>query len=165
VTATSFEDLITLATRVAERLKERGDTVSVSESATGGLLAAALVAVPGASAYMVGGSVVYTMDARRALLSAAPPAPKGLRGATEEFAIWQATAIRDVTGTIWGLGETGASGPSGNGYGDPAGHGWCAAVGETTLTRHTLTGTEVRSANMYTFGAAALELLAEALGN
>ena len=58
-------DLTPLAARVAEKLKERGDTIAVTESSTGGLISAALLSIPGASAYFVGGSVVYTLESRK----------------------------------------------------------------------------------------------------
>jgi nicotinamide-nucleotide amidase len=159
----SFEQLVDEATEVAGLLKERGESIAVCESSTGGLLAAALTAVPGASAYMIGGAVVYTMDARRALLSNGPRPPKAMRGATEEFAVWEASAIREVAGTTWGIGETGATGPTGNPYGDPAGHGWCAVSGPVEVTRNTLTGESDRTANMYAFVFAALDTLRSAL--
>ncbi|MFT5530065.1 MAG: nicotinamide-nucleotide amidase [Candidatus Poriferisodalaceae bacterium] len=158
----SFETLVDEATVVANLLKERGESIAVCESSTGGLLAAALTAVPGASAYMIGGAVVYTMDARQALLSNGPRPPKGMRGATEEFAVWEATAIREVAGTTWGIGETGATGPTGNPYGDPAGHGWCAVSGPIEATRQILTGVSDRTGNMYAFVSSALATLGSA---
>ncbi|MGY9073646.1 MAG: CinA family protein [Acidimicrobiales bacterium] len=163
MTADTFEQLVSQATVVANFLKQRQDSIALCESSTGGLIAAALTAVPGASAYMVGGAVVYTMDARRALLVNGPRPPQGMRGATEDFAIWEAQAIREVVGTTWGIGETGATGPIGNPYGDPAGHGWCAISGPVEATRHTLTGDSDRTRNMYAFASAALDTFAATL--
>ncbi|MEI7991886.1 MAG: CinA family protein, partial [Actinomycetota bacterium] len=141
------------------------------ESAAGGLISSALLSVPGASAYYLGGTVVYTIAASKALLAGAVEAPKGLRGATEEFARYQAQAIRGRLGTTWGTGETGATGPTPNRYGDPAGHGWLAIAGPlaggnedtTYVTRHVLTGLEDRVANMAVFAAGALRLFLETL--
>src|SRR5688572_4413847 len=56
----SMQTLIPLAEKIAARLQQRGETIAVSESSTGGLISAALLAVPGASAYFLGGAVVYT---------------------------------------------------------------------------------------------------------
>lgn len=146
------------AERVASLLKERGETIAVAEGACGGLVSAALLAVPGASAYFVGGAVIYTFAAKKALLGDAIPTPDGLRGATEAFAAHLAAAIRVRLGTTWGIGEGGAAGPA-NRYGDPAGHAWVAVSGPTERTRHVLTGLDDRPANMEAFAAAALELL------
>ena len=63
----------------------------------------------------------------------------------------------------WGVGEGGASGPSGNPYGDPSGHAWVAVAGTVERSRNVLTGLDDREANMVAFAVAALELLAEEL--
>ena len=104
------------------RLIERKETIAIAESSTGGLIAAALLAVPGASAYFVGGAVVYTKAARLALLGISDDEMKGMRASTEAYALLCARRIRDRHGATWGLGETGATGPTGNRYGDAAGH-------------------------------------------
>jgi len=151
------------ATRVAPRLKERGETVAVAEGSAGGLISAALLSVPGASAYYVGGAVVYTLSASRAWMAGAVDAPPGMRGATEEFASYLARSAAVKLGTTWGIGEAGAAGPP-NRYGDPAGHCWVAVAGPATVdTRHVLTGLDDREHNMVAFAAAALGLLDEVL--
>jgi len=122
-----MQHLIDLAGRIAERLKARGETVAVAESSAGGLIAAALLAVPGASAYFLGGAVVYTRQARRALLAIPDEAMAGIRSASEPYAALLARTVRERHGATWGLAETGATGPTGNRYGDPAGHA-CIAV-------------------------------------
>jgi nicotinamide-nucleotide amidase len=157
--------LAALGVEVGGLLRERAATVAVCESAVGGLAAAALVAVPGCSAFFVGGAVVYTLAASRALLGGVIETPKGMRGATEEFARYQATAIRLRLDATWGIGETGATGPDGNPYGDPPGHGWVAAVGSdgTPRTRRISTGSADRSANMVAFAVASLTNLRDAL--
>ncbi|HVM55049.1 MAG TPA: CinA family protein [Acidimicrobiales bacterium] len=152
-----------LAERVAERLEAQGDTVAVAEGAAGGLISAALLAVPGASAYYVGGSVIYTRAAKEALLGDAVETPAGLRGASEPWATWLATSARAVLGTTWGIGEGGAAGPA-NPYGDPAGHAWVAVAGpDDVVTRHVLTGIDDRPSNMIAFATAAMQLLLERL--
>ena len=156
------EPLYDAALAVADRLRASGGTVAVAESAGGGLLSAALLAVPGASAYYLGGLVVYTAAART-FLTGALDAPAGLRGATEPFARYEADAVRAALGATWGLGETGAAGPTGNGYGDPAGHAWVAVSGPASATQQVLTGSDDRQANMAAFAGAALGLLAWAL--
>lgn len=154
----------TLAAPVAARLKARGETVAVAEGSCGGLVSAALLAVPGASAYFVGGSVIYTRGAKEALYPGRAT-ESGLRGATEAWATWLATAARDAMGTTWGIGEGGAAGPA-NPYGDPAGHAWLAVAGPDGLvrTRHLLTGESDRAANMVAFTRAAIALLDETVG-
>jgi nicotinamide-nucleotide amidase len=155
-------DLSARAERAAELLRSRGETVGVAEGACGGLVAASLLSVPGASAYFVGGAVIYTFAAKEGLLGDVIETPPGLRGATEEFARYLARAIRARLGTTWAIGEGGAAGPP-NRYGDPAGHAWLAVDGPTPATRHLLTGLEDRRENMVAFTAAALDLLVEQL--
>lgn len=152
-----------LAGRAAELLRARGETVGVAEGSCGGLVSAALLAVPGASAYYAGGAVIYTLAANRAFLVGAIPTPPGLRGATEEFAHYLAASVRVRLESTWGIGEGGATGPTGNRYGDPAGHAWVAVDGPVSRTRHLLTGSDDREANMVEFAATALTLLVEAL--
>jgi nicotinamide-nucleotide amidase len=150
------------ARRVAERLIVRGETVAVAEGSAGGLVSAALLSVPGASAYYVGGVVVYTAGAHRAWIAGTVEVPAGLRGATEEFATYIARAASMKVGSTWGIGEAGAAGPP-NRYGDPSGHSWVCVVGPDAASRHVLTGLDDRESNMVEFAVAALELFAEVL--
>ena len=153
-----------VAATVADKLKARHETVAVAEGSCGGLVSAALLAIPGASKYFVGGSVIYTRAAKEALYPGLAT-ERGMRGATEAWATWLATAARDRMGTTWGIGEGGAAGPT-NPYGDPAGHAWLAVAGPdgSVRTRHLLTGLEDRPSNMVAFTIAAIELLDECLG-
>ena len=155
------------AAQAAERLTTLGQTVAVAESSAGGLVSAALLAVPGASAYYRGGVVVYQLDGAKAMLAGASDLDPGDRGATEQFARWLAASTAAKHDADWGLGETGATGPQGNRYGDPAGHAWLAVAGPGGMLRdeHLLTGGDDRAANMEAFAAAALGLLAGALLN
>ena len=154
-----------LAERIAARLIAQRQTIAIAESSTGGLVSAALLAVPGASAYFLGGAVIYTQAARRALLDIGPDDLAGFRPASERYAALLAQRVRERHGAIWGLGETGAAGPSGNRYGDPAGHTCVAVVGPNGKIARTLrTGSNDRVANMRAFAAEALELLDEQLG-
>jgi nicotinamide-nucleotide amidase len=150
-----------LASRIAAKLTARGDTVAVAEGSCGGLISASLLAVPGASKYFVGGSVIYTRGAKEALFPGVPTAA-GMRGATEAWATWLARAARDRLGATWGIGEGGAAGPT-NPYGDPAGHAWLAVAGpgDVVRTRHVLTGLDDRPGNMVEFTEAAIALLDE----
>lgn len=157
--------LTELASRVAERLNERGESLAVAESAAGGLISAALVAVPGASAFYRGGAVIYTLAGATELLSGGPTLPAGVRGATESFACWLALSAATKLGADWGIGETGAAGPSGNPYGDPAGHAWVALRGPQgeTASYNIRTGLDDRTENMKLFAGGAFQLLLTAL--
>lgn len=154
-----------IAGSLAERLKSRKETVAVAESSTGGLISAALLAVPGASAYFVGGAVVYTAKARMSLMGLTREAVAGMRSASESYALLLARAARENLGATWGLSETGASGPTGNPYGDAAGHSCLAVSGPVELVITVETGVGDRAANMRAFARAALELLGKALGD
>jgi nicotinamide-nucleotide amidase len=145
-------------------LKERKETVSVSESSAAGLISAALLVVPGASAYFMGGGVIYTHGARRALLRVEDDAMKGIRSSSEPYALVKARAIRQLLGTTWGLSETGAAGPTGNRYGDKAGHSSMAVVGPGGERATTVeTGDGDRENNLGAFARAALGLLEESI--
>ncbi len=160
--------LAPLAEKVAERLIARKETIAIAESSTGGLIAAALLAVPGASAYFLGGAVVYTKQARAALMNIGDAEMKGMRPSTEPYALLGARTIRDKMSATWGLGETGATGPTGNRYGDAAGHTCIAVAGpqEQDAKAITLeTGSPDRAANMEAFARRALELLVEVLSD
>jgi PncC family amidohydrolase len=119
-----MQQLLGLAEQIAARLKERGETVAVAESSAGGLIAAALLAVPGASAHFLGGAVVYTRHARRALLGISNEAMQALRPSTEPYALLLARTVSERHGATWGLAETGATGPTGNAYGDGRSSAW-----------------------------------------
>ena len=149
--------------RVASRLVARKQTIAVSESSTGGLISAALLSVPGASAFFLGGGVIYTRTAMRALLELGPAELQGLRSATEPMARLLADTVRTRLGADWGLAETGATGPTGNRYGDAAGHVCLAISGPRKASRVLETGSSDRMANMAAFTNAALELLEETL--
>jgi nicotinamide-nucleotide amidase len=156
-------ELVALASALGARLKERKETIAVAESSTGGLISAALLAVPGASAYFLGGGVIYTQAARRALLQLPDESVKGIRSSTEAYALLKARTIGERLGTTWGLAETGATGPTGNRYGDAAGHTCIAVAGPVGRALTLETGHGDREKNMWAFAKAALELLETAL--
>ena len=158
-----MKSLLPLAEITAQRLIARRETIAVAESSTGGLVAASLLAVPGASAYFLGGAVVYTKSARAALLAIGDAEMQGLRPATEAYALLLARRIRERLGAVWGLGETGATGPTGNRYGDPAGHTCIAVAGPIERAITLRTGSAERLANMDAFATRALDLLIEVI--
>lgn len=158
-----MQTLLPKAMEIAELLKARRETVVVAESSSAGLVAAALLAVPGASAYFVGGAVVYTQTAREALLAIGPEPMHGIRSASEPYAALLARTSRERLGASWGIAETGAAGPTGNRYGDKAGHTCIAISGAVDLVTTLETGSDDRLANMRAFSAALLALFHDAL--
>jgi len=148
---------------IGAMLKAQGQTVAVSESSSGGLVSAALLAVPGASAYFMGGAVVYTRAARGALMGITDEDMAGMRSSSELYAQLLARRLHERFGTHWGIAETGAAGPRGNSYGDAAGHSCLAIHGPVCLSRTIETGSTDRVANMHVFAAALLGLFREAL--
>ena len=161
-----MQSLLPLAEKIGARLKARGETIAIAESSTGGLISAALLSVAGASVYFRGGSVIYTAYARSGFLDIPNPLPAPIeRASTEPYALLLADTVRQKLSAIWGLGETGATGPTGNRYGDKAGHTCIALTGPAFSRAITLeTGSDDRVANMRAFSDRALQLLAEALG-
>jgi nicotinamide-nucleotide amidase len=158
-----MQDLIARAEKAGALLKSRGETIVVAESSTGGLISAALLALPGASAYFLGGAVVYTQVARRALMDIGDISALGMRASTEPYARLLAQTARQRFSASWALAESGATGPTGNRYGDAAGHSCIAVVGATDRAITIETGSADRVANMHAFAAAALDLLLEML--
>jgi nicotinamide-nucleotide amidase len=158
-----MRELMPLAEKIGAALKARKQTVAVAESAAGGLISAALLAVPGASSYFIGGGVYYTRQSILTLRDTREDMFKGLQGATDKWALMLARNLRSRSGASWGVGESGAAGPTGNRYGDPAGHAWVAVTGPVERAVVLKTGSDDRIANMYAFATAALQLLAESL--
>ena len=158
-----MRELIPRAEKAAAILKARKQMIAVAESSAGGLIAAALLAVPGASAYFKGGAVIYTRHALLGIRDVREEMLAGIRASTEPYALLKARVIRERFVADWGVGESGAAGPTGNRYGDAAGHAVFAVAGPVERSRTLETGHGERVANMYAFAAAALDLLLEAL--
>ena len=151
-------DLLEHTSAIADLLKARGETVAVAETSAGGLISAQLLAIPGASAYFVGGGVLYTGESREGLAGITDADMAGIRSSSEPFAQLLAQTMRERLGTTWGLAETGAAGPAGNRYGDDAGHSCVAVSGPVSKMATIETGNSDRSANMWRFSAEALAL-------
>ena len=156
-------DLEVMAADIGARLKARGETIAVAESSSGGLIAAALLSVPGGSKYFLGGAVVYTAKARVLLMDLSRDDVAGMRSSSEPYALLLARTARERFGATWGISETGAAGPTGNPYGDAPGHTCVAVSGPVEAALTIETASEDRPANMRVFAAAALELLAQHL--
>jgi PncC family amidohydrolase len=154
-----MQALMDQARLLGERLKTRKETVAVNESSSGGLVSAALLSVPGASAYFLGGAVVYTPKARVLLTDIPREALAGMRSSSEPYAVLLARNARERYGATWGLSETGAAGPTGNPYGDAPGHTCVAISGPVEMVVTVETGSDDRAANMEAFAAAALRML------
>jgi PncC family amidohydrolase len=158
-----MQELVAIAEKISAILKAKRQTIAVAESSTGGLISAALLAVPGASAYFLGSAIVYTRDARRILMDIPDDAMKGIRSASEPYAKLLASQIRARFSSDWGLSETGATGPTGNRYGDAAGHSCMGIAGSQQGAMTLETGSADRLANMHVFAATALNFLLQNL--
>ena len=154
-----MKDLVSIAEKIATVLIARKQTIAIAESSTAGLISAALLAVPGASAYFLGGAVVYTRQSRRLLLDIPDSALDGMRPSTEPYALMMARHTRERFATTFALAETGATGPTGNRYGDAAGHSCIAVAGLAEGAMTLETGKSDRLDNMHAFTAAALNFL------
>lgn len=159
-----LEDLHPQAVRIADALKARGERIAIADGATGGLIAAAILTVPGALKFYVGGGIVYSFRARDILFDLPRSAYAGMRSATPDYALLQARAIRDRFGAEWGIAETGSAGGSEHPLGVADGISCSAVVGpETEQVRTTHTESGSRIANMEAFTRASLDLLEQAL--
>jgi len=158
-----MESLAALGAAVGALLKERKETLAVVESSAGGLINASVLAVPGASAYYLGGTIVYTLVGREKLLGITREDMAGIRSSSEPFAEILAARMREKLGASWALAETGAAGPAGNRYGDAPGHACIAVSGPVKAVITVETGSAEREKNMWAFAQRALALLEAAL--
>ena len=159
-----IQELLPRAERIAALLTARSETISIAESSTAGLVSAALLAVPGASAYFLGGAVVYTRQSRAQLLGVTEAELVGITPSTEPYALLFARKVRSLLATSWSLGETGTAGPTGSRYGHAPGHSCIAVCGRVERSITLETGKADRVENMLLFSAAALDLLEKCLG-
>lgn len=160
-----MDQLLPLAEKVGALLKARKETIAVAESSAGGLIAAALLSVPGASAYFAGGAVIYTRKALLQLMHVEEGRLRGQTPSTEAFALLKAQIVREHLSATWGVSENGVAGPTGNKYGYPPGHSCVAVSGPVERAITVKSGSSDRVANMYAFATAALELLAKSLSD
>lgn len=148
---------------LADLLKAKKQTVAVAESSTAGLISSCLLAVPGASAYYLGGCVIYTMDARRNILGLADDVLKAQKPVTEDYVTLCAETVRKQVNATWGVGELGIAGPTGSRYGHDAGISVVGVSGPVRMARKIETGHNDRERNMWEFADGALALLLEAV--
>ena len=156
-----MEKLIEIAKEVSIALAKRKETISVIESSSGGLISSALLAQPGASVYYIGGQVIYTAKAIKNItgLRLRDLKDKNIRSSSEPFALLLGEKGIEIYGTDWCITETGAAGPSGNGYGDPPGYSCFAISGRKSISSFINTNSDNRLENMIHFSCAALNLL------
>jgi PncC family amidohydrolase len=158
-----MDTLLPFAEKAAALLRAKKQHIAIAESSTGGLISSSLLALPGASDYFLGGAVVYTVKSRLVFLGLGEADLTGMRPSTEAYALLAARRVRERFGADWAIGETGATGPTGNRYGDAPGHSCIAIVGATERAITIETRQSDRTANMRAFAIAALKLLTEAL--
>ena len=155
--------LLPYAEKAGALLKARKETIAVGESSSGGLVAAALLAVPGASAYFIGGAVLYTRQSLLGFTAADEQELRSVTPGTEASALMRARLVRERLSATWGVSETGVAGPTGSRYGYAPGHSCVGVSGPAEGARLVETGSGDRVENMYAFAIAALELLTETL--
>ena len=111
----------------------------------------------------MGGGVIYTHRARKRLVKIDFKDHPGVRSSSEPYASLLAGSVRELLTATWGLAESGAAGPTGNSYGDDAGHTCVAVAGPVTDVRTLETASSDREANMWAFTDDALDLLIDCL--
>ena len=160
-----MNNIVKLSSEIANLLKKNKQTVSVIESSSGGLISSALLSQKGASSYYMGGQVIYTLQSIKAItgLRMRELKEKNIRSSSEPFALLIAQKACGLYETDWAIGESGAAGPTGNGYGDPAGYTCFAVAGKQERTSHIYTNSKIRIENMEAFTKAALEQFFEIL--
>ena len=155
-----MQDTLTkLAVDTAKALRNTQATVAVAESSTGGLISAALVAIPGASEFYVGGSVVYSLPSRRELLRMRRADVQGIEVLSEAMALRFAEHARAQLDTTWAIAELGVAGPADSPYGHPAGTCVIGVAGPRTASLRIDTNSNQRENNMWRFADEALQVL------
>ena len=158
-----MKELSKLCEPIADRLKANKQTISVSESSTGGLISAALLSIPGASAYYKGGSVIYTLASRKIFLNLSQQDVEGLEPMTESMALRFAEKTKEVLDSDWAIAELGIAGPTGSPYGVDPGTSVVAISGPSDNFVRIETGNTDRESNMMDFTKSALHLLSRTL--
>ena len=148
---------------VSDVLKARGETIAVAESTTGGLISARLLSMPGASAYYMGGTIIYTRLSRKVFLDASAEKLHGVKPLTEEMAQFFAKEVREKLAATWGIAELGLAGPTGSAYGYEAGNSVIAVSGPIEAAVRINTGHSDRIRNMEAFTDCACQLLRDVL--
>ena len=155
-----LDTLAPLATQAAAILRQRNEVIAVADGATGGLILAGLLTVPGATSFCLGGGVVYSLKGRDVLLGLSRADLAGMESVTERYALLQAGAIRDRFGADWGIAESGSAGPQKHPRGAPTGRSCIGVVGPgIAVTTIFESGSEDRIHNMGAFALAALRFL------
>ncbi len=152
-----------LADEIAALLIERGETVAVAESTTGGLISAALLRVAGASKYYAGGGVVYTLNSRTALTGVPAERYANYQGTTPEMITELAASMRERLGATWCIAEAGLAGPTPGRSGAPPGRTTIGVARPVSRTEVFETGMSDREANMIEFTTLGLRLLRDVL--
>ncbi len=152
-----------LALDIGTRLAERGETVAVAESTSGGLISAALLSVAGASRYYAGGGVLYTLASRTALAGVSAEQYANYRGTTPEMLATLAESMRQRLGATWCIAESGLAGPTGSRFGALAGLVTVSVAGPVVRTEVSETGLSDREANMVEFASRGLLMLSQAI--
>jgi len=149
---------------VSDVLKARGETIAVAESTTGGLISARLLSMPGASAYFLGGIIIYSRLSRKVFLDASAEKLDGVKPLSEEMALFFAKEVREKLSATWGIAELGLAGPTGA-YGYEAGNSVIAVSGPVEAAVRINTGHNDRARNMEEFTDRAFELLRDVLSS
>ena len=155
--------LTSMAKEAAVRLRERGETIVVAETSTGGLISSALLALPGASAYYKAGSVLYTSESRKKLLGVTRQDVEEFAPMSEGMVMTFARKAQDQFDAIWAIAELGIAGPTDVPYGE-AGSSVIGIAGPNPISGLLETGSDDREHNMWRFTEHAFVLLCRALG-
>jgi len=109
-------------------LREKGLTVSIAESITGGLVGDIVTNVPGSSKYFEGAVTTYSNESKMKLLNVKESTLRTNGAVSEECAREMASGVREMFGSSVGLSVTGIAGPAGATFGKPVGlvcFGYC----------------------------------------
>ena len=128
--------------RVGEVLRERGQTLAIAESLTGGLVASMVTDVPGSSAYFLEGVVSYADGSKMERLGVLEETLIAHGAVSEDVACEMAEGVRAVLGADWGISTTGIAGPTGDTEEKPLGLVYYAVASDpgTQVRRQVLPG-------------------------
>jgi PncC family amidohydrolase len=153
------DPLTELAGRLQTACLAAGSTLSLAESCTGGMVAAAVTAIPGSSDYFAGGVVPYSNEAKRDLLGVDPDVLAAHGAVSAQVARAMAIGARERFGTTLAASVTGIAGPAGGTAAKPVGLTYIGVVDEAGVDVRRIVWSGDRAANRHDSAIAVLEAL------
>lgn len=149
--------------RLAEILKQRGESIATAESCTGGNIAHRITAAEGSSQYFMGGVVAYANHVKTDLLNVSAEVIAAEGAVSRSVAEQMAQGVRKACKSTYGIATTGIAGPTGGSIGKPVGTVWIAVATPSGTLSELFHSNCTRSENIEAASTKALEMLCNLL--